>query len=483
MLEQLRKRHPRFVYRHYEVAHTGDDVRFSFEFIIEPDIIFHPEVVIAGVDAAMWDACPPALRDNLAFHLGLAEIPSYWKAACSPEIVIEAGSLDPNQLAWWHDLLINGMGEFFFINQIDFTVPDFVRLRTENREPRTEDGKQKPEGKRQEAGDNNHLHDTFSGLRSPLSALRSLIPIGGGKDSAVTLEIARQHEPGLGCMLLNPTQAARDIVEAAGCEHVVLIKRTIDPTLLRLNSAGYLNGHTPFSSYLAFLSVTCAALFGYGRVAVSNERSSNEGNALFHGREVNHQYSKTFDFEQKFRAYADTYLATGVDFFSFLRPLYELQIARLFARMPAYHAVFRSCNRGQKTNVWCCDCPKCLFAYAILFPFLSSAEMVGIFGQDLFARADMLPLALELLGAASNKPFECVGTHEENIAAFHLSRQKFVAAGQPLPPLLALVEERVLRRQANLDARAAAVLDAWNAEHALPAIWEAWLHSAMVPHP
>lgn len=471
MLEQLRKRHPRFVYRHYEVAHTGDDVRFSFEFVIEPDIVFRPEVVIADVDAAMWDACPPALRDNLAFHLGLAEIPSYWKAACSPEIVIEAGSLDTDQLAWWHDLLINGMGEFFFVNQSDFTAPDFVRLRAQDERRKTKDESLK-------------IEHALSRLPSPVSRIphpASLVPIGGGKDSAVTLEIARQHEPELGCMLLNPTQAARDIVRAAGCEHVVLIKRTIDPTLLRLNSAGYLNGHTPFSSYLAFLSVTCAALFGYRRVAVSNERSSNEGNALFHGREVNHQYSKTFDFEQKFRTYAETYLATGVDFFSFMRPLYELQIAQLFARMPAYHTVFRSCNRGQRTNEWCCNCPKCLFAYAILFPFLPAVEMERIFAQDLFARADMLPLALELLGAASNKPFECVGTHEENIAAFHLSRQKLVAAGQPLPPLLALVEERVLRHQANLDARAAAVLGAWNAEHALPATWEAWLHTAVAP--
>ncbi len=456
-LDDVRARHPRFCYRRYAVRRSGNDLELQFVFHIEPDLDFTPTLTIPDIDPAVWQALSPAALNNLAFHLGLIEIPSYWKATCSPVISIEAGLLDQQQIDWWHALLLNGMTEFFYVNQINFTTPGFVTI--------------------QAHPDQNAPALQPATLTPP--AERVLVPIGGGKDSVVTLETLRHQPLDIGCLSLNPTLAARDIVQTGGFERYHVVRRTIDSTLLRLNEAGYLNGHTPFSALTGFLSVVCAVLYGYGRVAVSHERSSNEGNIIYHGREINHQDSKTFGFEQAFRRYISTYLAPGVDFFSFMRPLYELQITRLFANLTPYHPVFRSCNKGSKTNSWCHNCPKCLFVYTALFPFVSAEAMGRIFQEDLFARADLVPLALQMLDHQQQKPFECVGTNEETLIAFYLCCQKIRHQGHPLPPLLETIDRHMLQSQPDLPARAEAVLMAWNDQHALPPDMQAWLQQAL----
>ena len=42
------------------------------------------------------------------------------------------------------------------------------------------------------------------------------------------------------------------------------------------------------------------------------------------------------------------------------------------------HKIFKSCNVGSKSIPWnwCCDCPKCLFVYIILSPFLTKEERI-----------------------------------------------------------------------------------------------------------
>ena len=444
-LDRLRRQHPRLYYRSFAVVNLGDRLLFRFDLEIEPRIRFRPWVEIGGLDPRWVAGLSPEVLNNLAFHLGLMEIPSYWKATCSPEIVVQAGPLDGWQLAWWKQLLLDGQGEFFFRNQIDFTAPDFVDLRVET-----------------------------SGA-VPLAryegnppAGRVLVPVGGGKDSAVTLDLLARAGREVTPWVLNPTRAALDIIGASGGPDAILVRRTIDPGLLRLNEIGYLNGHTPFSAYLAFLGVALGVLSDHGTVALSNERSSNEGNAFFMGTEVNHQYSKSFDFEKKFRAYSRGYLAPGIEYFSLLRPLYELQIARLFARLPRYFALFRSCNRGQRDNSWCLSCSKCLFAYAILFPFLDEGALATIFAENLFDKPELVETAYELLGHRQVKPFECVGAREESLAAFYLSVEKVERLGRPLPPVLQAVKDSVLVRRDRLQERADAVLHAWNGENAVP---------------
>lgn len=450
-LESLRAKHLRFIYESFNVQYRAGDLRFSSRFRLLPDIVFEPSTTIKGVERAAWEALSDTMQQNLAFHLGLIEMLSYWKAAASPIIEIKAAHLSPKQVQWWQDLLFNGMGEYFYLNDIDFTVSDFVQIVV--------------------ADDAPHL----TAIDERILDERVLVPVGGGKDSAVTLDILGAGGFKMGTMALNASQATHDTIAVSKSQQSIHVQRRIDPVLIRLNQAGYLNGHTPFSSVLAFISLACAMLFDYRYIALSNERSSNEGNQFFHGVEVNHQYSKTFDFEQRFRAYATEYLAPHVEYFSFLRPIYELQIARLFAEMPIYHDRFRSCNVGQKTNSWCHNCSKCLFVYTMLYPFMSQDQLAHVFTHDLFTREDLLPIAKELVGLSIHKPFECVGTHEESKIAFQLSAEKFKGRGEALPFMLGYLDEHIFSQEGAWEERAQQVLHAWNEAHSIPSDFESLL--------
>jgi hypothetical protein len=469
LLQELRQRHPRFVYERYSVSRVGSELRVQFRFRLEPDIEFTPETTIEKVDWAQFEEIPRATIDNLFFHLGLVEMLSYWKAACSPEIVVRAGALSPEQIAWWADLLRNGMGEYFYVNQIDFRAPDLVRIISAPRAgtapgviPRSEATRDLLlSGSPQEAE-----------KQIPRSARndigKSLVLTSGGKDSVVTLETLRAAGQRFDCLLLNPTEAALAISRKAGCTAPIIVRRTIDARLLLLNAAGYLNGHTPFSALLAILGTTVAALGGYRGVIVSNERSAEEGTVEYLGAAINHQYSKTFQFETAFREYSQKYLSPDIEYFSLLRPLYEIQIARLFAKYPQYFSLFRSCNRGQATNSWCGRCPKCLFVYTVLYPFVEREQMLRIFGSDLYQWDRSVFVLRELLGLDSSKPFECVGTKEETLAALHLCVEKYNQQSIPLPASLATIEQNVLSSRRDLPELAQRVLSSWTDQHLMP---------------
>lgn len=425
----------------------------SFSFEIEPDIYFSPKITINNVGQSKINNLDDETINNLAFHLGLMEIPSYWKAACSPEIIIKAGFLTKEQAQWWKNLLLNGMGQFFYTNKIDFTAPNFVAIKNEAKQD-------------------------FQAFEGKLNQEKILIPVGGGKDSIVTLEALKKiRKLNLNCLILNPTHTALKVAETAGYKNPIIVTRKIDQTLLELNQKGYLNGHTPFSAYIAFLSVACALFFDFGKIAVSNERSANEENLVFLGRKINHQFSKSFHFEKVFASYAEKYLAKDIHFFSFLQPLYEIQICRLFSQYPQYFSIFKSCNKRQsvktirpfgleKENIWCCNCPKCLSVFVCLYPFIKEKDLIKIFGQNLFEKENLWPIVLNLIGETGHKPFECVGTKEETLAAFYLSLKK---TKKSLPVILAKFKEEILPKHLDLDQLSDKILNSWNEEHSLPA--------------
>jgi hypothetical protein len=405
-INSLRKQYPRFFYKGYSFAYQNGDLKISFDFEIPPDIFFHPQTVIKNA---------PRKRglENLIFNIGMMEIPSYWKATCSPEIVVAAGFLNKEQIAWWHDLILKGMGEFFYKNKIDFTKKNFLKITslttslTKSSFP--------------------HLDLVKDKLQ-----VRTLVPVGGGKDAVVTLELLKKAGMPLRPFLLNPKIEQKRILGLAKVEKPIIVERVIDRKLLELNRNGYPNGHTPFSAYLAFLTTLCAALFEYKYIAFSNERSSNEGNVKYLGRMINHQYSKSFEFEKKFRQYSKKYLAKNIEYFSFLRPLYELQIARIFARYPKYFPAFLSCNEAHKTTSgtrkptgkWCGKCSKCLFVWIALYPFVAEKQLLKIFKKNLFKDKSLIPLIEQLIGKRGFKPFECVGTTKESKVALALSQGK-----------------------------------------------------------
>ena len=119
------------------------------------------------------------------------------------------------------------------------------------------------------------------------------------------------------------------------------------------------------------------------------------------------------------------------NYFSFLRPLSELQIAMLFSRFTQYHDVFRSCNVGSKQDVWCGHCAKCLFAYIILSPFIAPERLNAIFGKPMLDDETLQHEFLQLVGEAETKPFECVGTVSEVRQALGMALERWYRAERP----------------------------------------------------
>ncbi|MDI6602648.1 MAG: hypothetical protein QME57_00815 [Patescibacteria group bacterium] len=397
----LRKKYSKFVYQNYFYRISKRNLEIFFDFRIEPDIKFHPKIIIKNIPQKL-SISDINKFNNLIFHLGLMEIPSYWKATCSPRIEIWPGFLNSEQTKWWKDLIIRGMGQFFYENKIDFREPNFINIKIT---PTLKINKAK--------------------TISVLSKNKILVPIGGGKDSIVTLEKLKKRKEKIGCFLVNPTKAMKKIVRVAGIKDSVIVKREIDPALLELNKKGYLNGHTPITAVFSFLSILAAVLFNYKNIAFSNEKSADEGNVRYLGKIINHQWSKSSEFERKFKNYCQKYLAKNINYFSLLRPYTELEISKMFLKYPQYFSVFSSCNVGQKTGKrWCGNCPKCLFVYATLYPFLERKQLLKIFGTDIFENRKLLPTMKGLLGQGRPKPFECVGTKRESRIAFSLSLKK-----------------------------------------------------------
>ncbi|TSC64270.1 MAG: hypothetical protein G01um101493_178 [Microgenomates group bacterium Gr01-1014_93] len=211
----------------------------------------------------------------------------------------------------------------------------------------------------------------------------------------------------------------------------IIISRKIDQVLLDLNDKGFLNGHTPFSAYLAFISTICSYLFDYKFIISSNERSANEANVDFLNEQINHQYSKSFEFEKSFREYSKEYLSDNIEYSSLLRPLYELQISKIFSKYKKYLTLFRSCNVGAKNNSFCCQCPKCLSIYISLFPFLTEKELNSIFSKNLFENEKLKEILLRIIGDIKPKPFECVLTYEEAQLGLFLATKKYQSKSLP----------------------------------------------------
>jgi len=475
--KDLRKKYPKFIYESYSQRISGvkprgghatlrgkNDLEILFNFKIEPNIQFRPRITVKNIKKNLSRSNLDRLN-NLIFNLGLIEMISYWKATCSPEIEIKAGSLNPEQIKWWKDLIMKGMGQFFFENKINLLKPNFPRITT---------AKAPSENPAAAGFSDGGFLQKYQGNRNKAV----LVPVGGGKDSVVSLELLKRFKKNIQCFSLNPTEAASKIMKIAGCKQPIIAKRTIDKKLLELNRRGFLNGHTPFSAYLAFLSVLVATIFGRKYIAFSNERSSNEGNVKYLGKIINHQWSKSFEFEEKFRKYSKKYLVKNIEYFSFLRPLYEIQIAKLFSKYPKYFNAFLSCNEAYKTasgtkkptKKWCGKCSKCLFVFAILYPFIKEKELLKIFGKNLFENKKLLPIMQQLIGKKGFKPFECVGTKKESLIAFYLSLTKFMRSHEicHIPFLLGYFEEKMLPKYPNIEKGPKRILNSWNTQNNLP---------------
>ncbi|MDF2513433.1 MAG: hypothetical protein K0S04_3299 [Herbinix sp.] len=407
---ELRTKHPVFTYDKYEIIDQGDKLAITYHFKIDGLAAFTPK----------WEFRKKHTQINyekeetvnqLAFQLGMVELISYWKCACPPLVRIKAGQLEEAQIAWWKQQYHLGLGEFFYTNGIETNAREFMEIEIIA-----------PEDKK----------DYF---KSEKIKNGCMIPIGGGKDSVVTLELLSNRKESNLCFMINKKLTSIQCATTAGYEeeNILIVNRSLDMNLLALNKQGYLNGHTPFSAIVAFSSVLAAYLHDKEYVVLSNEASANE--STVEGTEVNHQYSKSYKFELDFIHYEKKYVNSGVHYFSLLRPFSEYQIAKFFAMQEKYHFIFHSCNVGSKNDRWCGACSKCLFVYIILSPFIPLDRLAQIFGNDMLNQEELVPIFDQLIGAAPEKPFECVGTCDEVNTAICTVIHRNSAEGKKLPKL------------------------------------------------
>lgn len=408
--DSLRATFESFCYESFRYSFEKGEFHAEFDFVLTPrhfenseaksggllkKVEFHPNFSVPARTFYHWESIPKHLIDNLVFHIGMIELISYWKIACPKKVIIKPFSLDAEQVRWWKKLYFNGLGEFFYVNGITTNIDDFMNLKSDITQSSFRDERHGIE----ESPTNNEalLHET------------ALIPVGGGKDSVVTIELLKNRIPAIP-MIINPRGATRECVATAGFseDQTAVVRRTLDPVMLKMNAEGYLNGHTPFSALLAFYTILIGFATGSRYIALSNESSANEPTVP--DTEINHQYSKSVAFENDFRDYVLRYIDADIQYFSFLRPLNELQIAKLFSGAKEYRKVFKSCNAGSKTDSWCGKCPKCLFTWLAMSPFIPREELCDIFGKDLLRDNDLRPILDQLDGSAVVKPFECVGT-------------------------------------------------------------------------
>lgn len=387
---EYRNKYEKFFYNNYSFSEDDQTIYIEYDFEIPNLTKFNPKLKIDKKNMKFKNM-NTEIVENMIFHIGLVELISYWKCTCSPHVVIKCGKLNEEQINWWKKLYYYGLGELFFTNNISTTIDEFMKIECES-----------DKGFNIQYSENEELEGY-------------IVPIGGGKDSVVTLETLKMDRKKDYCLIINPKPVTLECARIAGFDdnNIIEVHRTIDKRLIELNNGDFINGHTPFSAMLAFVSYFLGYMLSKKYIALSNENSANESNVV--GTKVNHQYSKSFEFEKDFEYYSEKYLKAPVKYFSFLRPLNELQIAKIFSRHEKYHKVFKSCNVGSKAAEWkwCCNCAKCLFAYIILSPYLYKEKLVNIFGEDLFEREDLLKTFLELAGRGETKPFDCVGTFEE----------------------------------------------------------------------
>lgn len=418
--EELRDKYPDFIYEKYEIEENEDEYKFTFYFSVPNLTEYKPYIIMPKSDKVI----DRDLLEYLVFHIGLVELVSYFKCTCSPNVIIKAGYINEEQISWFKKLYYYGLGEFMYLNHIDCSLDDLMYITC--------------------VSDNKYSKEiSYTGVGN-------MIAVGGGKDSTVSLRLLKGLDNT--CFMINPKDPGIESVKVSGYDSYYAIKRVLDPNMLELNKKGFLNGHTPFSSLVAFVSYLCAYINGRKYIVLSNEGSANEPTVI--GTKINHQYSKTYEFENDFNLYTKKYFNIDIKYFSLLRCLSEFQIGMLFSQYKEYHSVFKSCNVGSKSVpwVWCSNCPKCLFVYIILSPFIPREDMIKIFGSDMYENEELLDTFIELCGYSETKPFECVGTYSEVRYAVSLLVKRKIK----LPYLLEYYKEhfpleldRDLRREFN----------------------------------
>jgi 7-cyano-7-deazaguanine synthase in queuosine biosynthesis len=263
----------------------------------------------------------------------------------------------------------------------------------------------------------------------PSNGEGAISALGGGKDSIVAAEILKEAKVDTDLWAVNQAERFENLANKMNLK-ILSVTRKIDPLLLELNGKDAYNGHVPITAINSFIGVVLAILTGKKSVIWAIESSADEINTSWKGLQVNHQYSKSYEFEKEMANYIKKNIAKDLEHYSILRPLTELRISEIFCKnyIDKYNGLFSSCNANFSLNNndklnWCGKCPKCAFVFIVFSPFIKKSNLLGLFnGRNIFADEDMKPIIEELLGISGHKPLECVGEIAETRLAINMAK-------------------------------------------------------------
>jgi hypothetical protein len=364
--------------------------------------VYLPQIADVISDSPRETIFTSLLRD---IHLILGI--SYWKLHCAPQLILSSVTLSQSQARFWDTVYTSGLGEFYYRNNLlPFPTVSFP-----------------------------YTSNNMSNSQSFPTHDKALVGIGGGKDSLLSVELLREISyPCNGFIVEHKNQSHQvgNLLNTLEMDQLV-IQREIDPQLLTLDAV--YKGHVPISAVYAFLGVLACLMTDTRYFVVSNEQSANSENVTHNGVQINHQWSKSEEFERLVRSYIYQHITPDITYTSLLRPLHEIGVIERFVRYPQYFRVFSSCNRNftvaatktsqeQPSLQWCGSCPKCAFAFILLAAFLPRKTVLSIFNKNLLDDLSLITLFRQLLGREGLKPWDCVGTFEETQLAFLLAHER-----------------------------------------------------------
>ncbi len=423
--------------------HTWDPetLQASFSFSFDNEVHFTERIDFACDWFTPIQHIDLEIMNNLLSHLSLALWISYYKLCPTEKIIIENWFLDDEQKQFRNEFYVNGLWEYFYKNEISPKwLCQFVNAKSTT--------------------DFSFLWKKFMPTKQ-----QAMVAIWGGKDSLVSVEYVKKSWLPYSTVTFGKDYLLHQMVSDKIDAPRLVIERTMDEQLFAMNDAGYYNGHVPISGIIAFVLITAAYIYDYNLIVMSNEKSASEWNTVLDWVDINHQWSKSLDFELAFGKYLKHAMTNNVQYFSLLRWMYEIKIAELFAKYPHYFDVFSSCNTNFKlledsertlgsTNNnnlrRCNNCPKCAFVYAILRPFVTKDQAKIIWGEELFEKKELLTTFKELLGIEGIKPFECVGTNEEVVLGLKKSMDLWNDTyHESLPIVLAMFAQEIIPQMRN----------------------------------
>lgn len=404
-----------FTFDTYTVDAARSTVTFTYRVEFKSGRVrtYNDKLFFEGVAPELWEKVPKAVLESTLQALLLMIGINYWSVLPTNNIRIEGFTLTREQASFWDSLYLNGLGEFWYFNKIDFH--NLIAF----------------------PYDVSAIMPAPARLKLPE---RALVLNGAGKDSILSAEILKASGRPFDYFAFAPTSAHERIAKLVGAK-TIAVKRHRDSRKAWITLFLGLSTSYPSVSTFTFMATLLAELLGYNQIVFSNERSADFGNLTYLGLPVNHQWCKSTEAEKMANDYIQRFITPDISMSSPLRKFSELEIVRRFVRYPQYLHEFTSCNlyfwlpriqqRLLRKNYWCNQCPKCVFLFACFSAFLPKKEMISIFGADLYSKKRLLPLIRRILGIEGFKPLDCVGEPEEMILAMHYAAQRKEYSGEP----------------------------------------------------